>query len=101
MSNLTIKTTLDLCSEDPGEWIPADAVQGVTGREPAQQRGDYGGFGVTLRTRFKRSNPPFQVQWAAGGTGQQYYRVDTETAEAWKAATRGSDDDPSESVLSS
>ena len=32
-------------------------------------------------------NPTFQVQWAVGGTSQQYYSVDAETAAGWRAAT--------------
>jgi hypothetical protein len=86
VDNVTIRATMDVCAEHPGEWIPAESVREVTGREVAQHRGDYGGFGITLRRRFKRSNQPFQVKWAAGGTQQQYYMVDPETAEMWKAA---------------
>jgi hypothetical protein len=84
--NVTIHMTLDLCSERPGEWIPSDAIQSATGREPAKNRGDYGGFGGTLRRRFSRSNPPFETKWAAGGTSQQYYKVTQEIAEMWRTA---------------
>lgn len=86
VENVTIRAALDVCSDHPGEWIPAESVREATGREPAQQRGDYGGFGVTLRTRFRRSNPPFDAQWAAGGPDQMYYKLDPEMAQMWKAA---------------
>ncbi len=49
-----------------------------------KHRGDYGGFGGTLRARFKRSNAPFTVEWAAGGTNQAYYKLDPELAEMWR-----------------
>jgi hypothetical protein len=88
VDNVTIRATLDLCAEHPGEWVPSEAVQQVTGREPAKHRGDYGGFGITVRSRFDRSNPPFQIKWAAGGSNQQYYTVDLETAEMWRAASQ-------------
>ncbi len=88
--NVTIQATLDLCSESPGEWIPAEAIHSATGRrEPAQVRGDYGGFGGTLRRRFSRSNAPFETKWAAGGTSQQYYRVSPALAEMWRVAVAG------------
>jgi hypothetical protein len=85
--NVTILATLDLCSERPGEWVPSDEVRTRTGRETMKHRGDYGGFGVTLRSKFKRSNQPFTMQWAVGGTNQQYYKVTHEQAAMWRAAT--------------
>lgn len=87
--NVTILATLDLCSQRPGEWIPSEEVQSQTGRAQNQHRGDYGGFGVTLRTRFKRSNQPFSMQWAAGGTNQQYYMLTPEQADLWRAVSGG------------
>jgi hypothetical protein len=86
VSNVTILATLDLCSERRGEWVPSDEVRARTGRETMKHRGDYGGFGVTLRAKFKRSNQPFTMQWAAGGTSQQYYKVSPEQAALWQAA---------------
>jgi hypothetical protein len=40
---------------------------------------------VTLRQRFGRCNAPFEMKWAAGGTNQQYYRLDPQIAEQWNA----------------
>ncbi len=85
---VTIHKTMDLCSEQPGQWIPSDAVQAATGRETAKHRGDYGGFGVTVRTRFKRSNQPFEMNYGALGTNQQCYRVSAEVAQMWLAAQK-------------
>jgi hypothetical protein len=81
----TVHATLDLCAERPDEWVPASAIQQATGREPGQHRGDYGGFGITVRQRFGRSNPPFETKWAAGGANEQYYRASPEIARMWLA----------------
>jgi hypothetical protein len=91
VSNATIHATLDLCAAQPGEWIPTAAIQAVTGREATRHRGDYGGFAITLRTRFERSNPPFRNQWAYGGTHEQYYVVTPEIAQLWIAARANSE----------
>jgi len=87
VGSVTIRATLDLCAEHPDEWIPSEAVRETTGREPAQHRGDYGGFTVTVHRRFNRSNWPFQAKWEAGGPNQMYYMVDAQTADMWHAAT--------------
>jgi hypothetical protein len=83
VDNLTIHRALDLCSEQPEAWIPSSAIQTATGREPNQHRGDFGGFGITVRQRFGRSNAPYETKWNAGGTGEQYYRVSTDIAKMW------------------
>lgn len=62
-------------------------MQARTGREVNKHRGDYGGFGGTLRTKFKRSNQPFTMQWAAGGTSQQYDKVSPDQAALWLAVS--------------
>lgn len=87
VSNVTVRATLDLCSAQPNEWVPSDAVQAATGRPSAKHRGDYGGFGVTLRARFKRSNAPFEMKWAALGTSQQYYKLSPQLADWWVTLT--------------
>jgi hypothetical protein len=84
VTSTTILTTLDLCSERPDEWMPAEVITQVTGREPARHRGDFGGFAITVQRRFERSNPPYEVQWAAGGLHQQYYRVNGDIAAMWR-----------------
>ena len=84
-TNATVHTTMDLCAAASETWVASEEVQAVTSREPAKHRGDYGGFGVTLRTRFKRSNPPFEMKYGAGGTSQQYYRLSSEMATLWLA----------------
>lgn len=80
----TILATMDLCSERPGEFVGGDEIRAVTGREAASQRGDFGGFGITLKHKFARSNPPFAVKYGHGATAQQYYSVDESVAAMWR-----------------
>jgi hypothetical protein len=89
VADQTIQTTMNLCAAQPGIWIPAEAIQAETGRAPAKHRGDYGGFAITLRSRFTRSNAPFDIGWAAGGTSQQYYKVSDEVAALWAPGSLG------------
>jgi hypothetical protein len=94
VKNVTVLKTLDICAQRPGVWIASEEVQASTGREPAQHRGDYGGFGTTLKTKFDRSNQPFAMKWAAGGLSQQYYSLTAEQAALWLAARHAMAGDP-------
>jgi hypothetical protein len=79
----TILVTMDECSRRAGEYVGGDEIQAITGRAAPQHRGDFGGFGITLKHRFGRSNAPFSVNYAAGDTYQQYYSVTPEIAAIW------------------
>lgn len=83
-SSTTILATMDLCAATPGEWIGGDQVMERTGREKNAHRGDYGGFAITLRRRFNRSNAPYEMNYAVGNTPQQYYRLSPEIAQMWQ-----------------
>jgi hypothetical protein len=85
VANQTVHATLDLCAERTNEWVPSSDIQQTTGREPNQHRGDYGGFAITVRQRFARSNAPFENKWAAGGRSEQYYRTSPEIAAIWRS----------------
>lgn len=80
----TILITMDLCAAQPGSWVGGDQIMSVTGRENRVHRGDFGGFSITLRRRFERSNAPYEVSYAAGGQDQQYYRLTPEIAQIWR-----------------
>lgn len=80
----TILATMDLCAAAPGEWIGGDQVMERTGREKNAHRGDYGGFSITLRRRFNRSNTPYEMNYAVGDTPQQYYRLSPEITQMWQ-----------------
>lgn len=79
----TILVTMDECSRRPGEYVGGDEIQAITGRAAPQHRGDFGGFSITLKHRFGRSNPPFSMNYAAGDAYQQYYSVTPELATIW------------------
>lgn len=86
LTNATALAALDLCSERPNEWVPFEEVIELSGRDPAVARGDTGGFSISVRAHFKRSNWPYDAKWAAGGKNQMYYRMDEERAHMWKKA---------------
>lgn len=92
----TILVTMDLCAQTPDSWIGGDQVVAVTEREVNAHRGDYGGFAITLRRRFERSNPPFEMQYGAGEIYQQYYRLDPQLSAIWRELRTLSPNEPEE-----
>jgi hypothetical protein len=76
---------LDLCSARPGEWIGSSEAYEQAGVERRSGMARVAGFGWTMRTRFRRSNPPWQSKWAIGDQNQMYYSVDSATADFWNA----------------
>lgn len=83
LTNATALAALDVCAERPGQWVPFEDVTARSGREPAQARGDTGGFTLSIRKHFQRSNWPYEALWAAGGKPQIYYRLSPELAGTW------------------
>lgn len=77
----TILATVDLCSQRPGQFVGGDQIRAVTGRPQAGQRG---GFGITLKHKFGRSNSPSSVNYGHGDTMHQSYSVDESIAEMWR-----------------
>jgi hypothetical protein len=89
LTNKTALAALDLCSKRPDEWVPFEDVVAASGREYASAKGDTGGFGITVRRRFSRTNWPFETMWAAGGKQQSYYRMTAAQATMWRAVRGG------------
>ncbi len=90
VENETAIAVLDLCALSPETWVPAADIYE---RAQVTQRvgsGKLGGFGLTVRSKLKRSNPPYRVQWNACGGNQQYYQMSADLAGAWRDI-RGSD----------
>jgi hypothetical protein len=83
IANATTLAIMDLCSESPDTWIPASAVYERAGVSPASGTGQLGGFGLTVRSRFKRSNPPYEREWSADGLNQACYRLGAELSSLW------------------
>ena len=85
IANATTLAILDLGSEQPGAWVRAADVYERAGVTSASGSGQLGGFGLTTRSRFRRSNPPYERQWGPGGEGgEAYYRVSSELADVWR-----------------
>jgi hypothetical protein len=74
---------LTLCAQSPGEWIGTDLVYREAGVDRKGGIGRIAGFGYSVRTRFNRSNAPWEFKWAAGGKSQAYYRLSEELAQKW------------------
>jgi hypothetical protein len=83
VANATTLAIADLGALSPDTWIGAGDAYERAGVTTARGTAQLGGFGITVRSRFGRTNPPYERQWAAGGTNQAYYRMDTELAAAW------------------
>lgn len=83
IANATTLAIVDLCALTPDTWIPASDAYERAGVATASGTGQLGGFGLTVRSRFGRINPPYDRQWAAGGTNQAYYRMGADLSAAW------------------
>jgi hypothetical protein len=84
VANATTLAIVDLCALSPDTWIAASDVYQRAGVTTASGTGQLGGFGLTVRSKFKRINPPYERQWSAGGTNQAYYRMGPELGAAWR-----------------
>lgn len=87
VSNPTVIAALDLCSTTPMQWIPLRTIQARADRTRFQARGDLAGLAMMIKSRFHRSNWPFEAEWKAGREEQVYYRMTDEQTryrqEAW------------------
>jgi hypothetical protein len=90
VANATTLAIVDLCALSPDTWIAASEAYERAGVPTARGTAQLGGFGITVRSRFGRINPPNERQWAAGGTNEAYYRMDADLAAAWRQI-RGSE----------
>jgi hypothetical protein len=84
VANATTLAIVDLCALSPDTWIAASDAYQRAGVATATGTGQLGGFGLTVRSKFRRINPPYERQWSAGGTNQAYYRIGPELAAAWR-----------------
>jgi hypothetical protein len=75
---------MTLCAERPLEWVSSTEIYEEAGVEPLSGRGQLAGFGYSVRTRFGRSNPPWDTRWKAGGENLAYYRLAADEALTWQ-----------------
>ena len=80
----TVRAMLDLCSESPGEWVGLRDVETRAERTRYEARGDLAGLTMMVKHRFGRSNWPVEIEWEAGGPGQQFYSMTDERASMWR-----------------
>jgi hypothetical protein len=90
VANATTLAIVDLSALSPDTWISASDVYSRAGVTVPSGTGQLGGFGLTVRTRFKRSNPPFEREWGTDGTNQACYRMGPELSTIWRQL-RGDD----------
>jgi hypothetical protein len=83
VANATTLAVVDLCALSPDTWIGANDVYARAGVTVASGTGQLGGFGLTVKSRFKRSNPPYERAWSPDGSNQAAYRMGPELAAAW------------------
>ena len=82
IANATTLAIMDLCSLSSGTWIAAGDAYQRAGVTTASGTGQLGGFGLTVRAKFKRSNPPYERQWSAGGTNRPTTGWDLSSAQS-------------------
>ncbi|MEZ5219789.1 MAG: hypothetical protein R2715_25160, partial [Ilumatobacteraceae bacterium] len=83
----TVRAILDLCSNAPGVPVPLRTVEAVGERTTFEARGELAGLTMLVKSRFRRRNWPFTMEWAAGGDKQAYYTMTADQAALWIAAT--------------
>ena len=69
IANATTLAIVDLCALTPDTWIAASDVYERAGVSVASGIGELGGFGITVRSKFGRINPP--LRQAVGGRRHQ------------------------------
>lgn len=84
VANATTLAIMDLCALSPETWVPASQVYARAKVSVPSGTGQLGGFGLTVRARFKRSNPPYEREWSADGINQACYRMSAEQASVWR-----------------
>jgi hypothetical protein len=83
IANATVLAALDLCAEQPGEWIPLRQLELRAGREHAQARSDLAQLTMAVKSGFGRRNWPFEAGWGKSGEKQSCYRLSDDLAAVW------------------
>ncbi len=86
IANTGTRTTLDLCSERPDEYVSLTEIVEAAGITRPVARAHLAGLTMVTKRRFGRRNWPFTVGWAIDGTQTASYIMSTQTAELWRAA---------------
>ena len=87
IANVTTRTTLDMCAEQPGTPVSLTDIVAAAGVSRPVARGQLAGLTIVTKRRFGRRNWPFSLEWAADGTPQAFYSMTSSVADLWKAAS--------------
>lgn len=83
VANLATVTALRLCAEAAGEWVSYEDVITSAALTTEQARGQFAGLTMTVKSKFHRSNRPFETRWGHGGTAS--YQFTPDVLAAWRA----------------
>lgn len=86
IANLTTRTALDLCAEQPDTAVSLTDIVESAGVSRAGARGQLAGLTMVVKNRFGRRNWPFDFRWAADGTSQAFYAMSVAMAARWREA---------------
>lgn len=84
VSNLSVRTVLELCSERPGVWVSIRDVERAAGVSMPTVRAGMAGLTMFLKARFQASNWPLDWQFTQGAV---HYRMSPEVAGWWRERT--------------
>lgn len=101
IANLTTRSTLDLCSEQPAVPVSLTQIVDATGVARPAATAQLAGLTQTVKRRLERRNWPFTAQWDVDGTGQAFYVISEEAAKRWREAVVELDTEQSDAVVDS
>ena len=101
IANLTTRSTLDLCSDQPGVPVSLTQVVDAAGVTRPVARAQLAGLTQIVKRRFERRNWPFAFKWDVDGSGQQFYVITEEIATRWHEAAIALDTEQSDAAVDS
>ena len=101
IANLTTRSTLDLCSEQPGIPVSLTQIVSAAGVTRYEARAQLAGLTIVVKGRFGRRNWPFSVKWDVDGSGQAFYVIADDVAERWHEAVVELDGEQSDADVAS
>ena len=101
IANLTTRSTLDLCSEQPGIPVSLTQIVSAAGVTRYEARAQLAGLTIVVKGRFGRRNWPFSVKWDVDGSGQAFYVIADDVAKRWHEAVVELDGEQSDADVAS
>ncbi len=85
-ANIVTRTTLDLCSERPGDYVGYTQITEAAEVTRAVTRSQFAHLTMLIKRQFGRRNRPFTMEWNVDGTQEASYTMPASTAELWHRA---------------